>query len=270
MTQAVIIDKCFLQGAPASHVAALEKSHRLLMSDGLFYELLTGSEPGRSRCFAKLPVKDNPVEFVNHIGTLMRKEIDTHQPAGMPSQNKENIRFQFHPKLRTGNYEMPPEAQEEVDRMFAELSDDVIAFIERAKNTTDFFPDLFEGSQSERDLARANAENAIVEPGSLLAFYSQLQAPLGEKPLPPAAIVDESWAIYRWLQVQFLFALDVCVRYQGAVPETLTSKTFEKLEHDVLDAQVLMLACLEGGFATREKKLQRWWRLLRPDGQLFE
>jgi len=44
------------------------------------------------------------------------------------------------------------------------------------------------------------------------------------------------------------------------------SAAWEKLDHDVLDAQVLML----GAFATNEKKLIRWWRMLCPDGMLYE
>jgi hypothetical protein len=67
-----------------------------------------------------------------------------------------------------------------------------------------------------------------------------------------------------------LFALDVFVRYRGAVTEALNPITYEKMEHDVLDAQVFMLGCLEGAFATQEKKLKRWWALLCPDGDLYE
>ncbi|MNT61706.1 hypothetical protein D3C72_1993660 [compost metagenome] len=82
--------------------------------------------------------------------------------------------------------------------------------------------------------------------------------------------MTEDWAIYRWLQVQFLFALDLYVRYQGKVPDSMGSAAWEKLEHDVLDAQVLMLGCLEGAFATNEKKLIRWRRMLCPNGTLYE
>jgi len=62
----------------------------------------------------------------------------------------------------------------------------------------------------------------------------------------------------------------VYVRYRGALPETLSPSTYERMEHDVLDAQVFMLGCLEGAFATREKKLKRWWSLLCPDAPLYE
>lgn len=270
MQRAVVLDKSFLQGAPRSRVHALAESHRLVMSDALFYELLTGSEPGRSRCFAKLPQTDNPVDLVNHIGTLIRREIDTHKPAGRPSAHREELRFQFNPALLDGAYQLPSEAQQVIDEQFAEIKSDVVSFVERASGISSFFPSLLVGSQQERAQARAKVEKAIVAPGSLIEFYASLEPPPGQRPFPPASLIDESWALYRWLQIQFLFAVDLYVRYQGNIPKEFTDGVFERIEHDVLDAQVLMLGCLEGAFATREKKLKSWWSLLRPDGELFE
>lgn len=270
MQRAVVLDKSFLQGAPRSRVHALATSHRLVMSDTLFYELLTGSEPGRSRCFAKLPQRDNPVDLVNHIGTLMSIEIDTHRPAGRPSTHREELRFQFNPALLNETYTLPSEAQEVVDEQLADIKSDVISFVERASETSSFFPNLLTGSQQERAQARTEAEQAIAAPGSLVDFYASLEPPPGQRPLPPADLIDERWALYRWLQVQFLFAVDLYVRYQGNIPRQFTDRVFERIEHDVHDAQVLMLGCLEGAFATRENKLKSWWRLLRPDGELFE
>lgn len=70
---------------------------------------------------------------------------------------------------------------------------------------------------------------------------SNLEPPPGEKALPPASMIDESWALYRWLQVQLLFSVDVFARYQGNKPDLNSRATFEKLEHDVLDAQVMRM-----------------------------
>ncbi len=47
------------------------------------------------------------------------------------------------------------------------------------------------------------------------------------------------------------------------------AKAYEKIEHYVLDAHYLILGALEGAFATREKKLQRWYLLLCPEGRLY-
>ncbi|GAB4562190.1 MAG: hypothetical protein Tsb007_28000 [Rhizobacter sp.] len=197
-------------------------------------------------------------------------EIDTGHSAGKPSSHKETLRFQFQPELLTGAYVLPKEAKSEVKRQTKLLRKDVKSFVSRARSISSFFPTLLQGSQSEREEIRAIAEELVAKPGSLINFYSSLKPPLGERALPPADRVNENWALYRWLQVQFLFGIDLHVRYQGQIPSTFTPGIYERLEHDVLDAQMLMLGCLEGAFATKEKKLQRWWRLLCPGGTLYE
>lgn len=269
MKPAIVLDKSFLQGAKKVRIEVLSRTHRLIVSDALFYELLTSSEPGRSRCFSKFPPIENPVDLVNHIGTLMRLEIDTHVAAGKPSTHREKLRFQFNPHLVNADYQLPDEARITVDEQTADLRSDVASFIDQMPLIADFFPTLLNGTQDEQLSARESAEAAIAEPGALIPFYANLEPPPGERPLPSAKAVDENWALYRWLQVQLMFALDLYIRYRGSRVEVLTPAMYEKLEHDVLDAQVLMLGCLEGALATRERKLIRWWNLLCPGGTLY-
>lgn len=270
MTSAIVLDKSFLQGARTSQIQELAAAHRLVVSDALFYELLTAPEPGRTRCFAKFPPTENPVDLVNHIGTLMRIEIDTHSPCGKPSEHREKLRFQFNPRLVSADYVLPEQARVAVEDQTTQIQSDVAGFLEQVALVPTFFPNLLTGSTAEQKLAHAEAEGALAEPGALIAFYSGLEPPPGQKPLPPPHLVSEQWAVYRWLQVKLLFALDVYVRCRGVLPETLSPSTYERMEHDVLDAQVFMLGCLEGAFATREKKLKRWWSLLCRDATLYE
>jgi hypothetical protein len=49
----------------------------------------------------------------------------------------------------------------------------------------------------------------------------------------------------------------------------MTPQLRERIRHDVLDAQYLMLALLEGAFATKEKKMCEWWGKLMPEGVLY-
>jgi hypothetical protein len=270
MKPAVILDKCFLQGAPASSIKKLASTHRLVMSSALFYELLTCDSRGRKGCFFKLPNTENPVELVEHASQLIKNEIKTHRPSGKPSLHKEDIRFRFNSKLVNNDYELPLEAKAAIREQSDMLQSDIKQFIEQANLTPIYFPDLFTGTDEERTNARHEAEKKITANRFLLPLYSQLKSPEPQAPFPPHNLLDESWAIYRWLQVQLLFGLDLFVRYAGNIPDHLTKNIYIKLEHDVLDAQVLMLGCLEGAFATREKKLIRWWHLLCPNGELFQ
>ncbi|MBC7163124.1 MAG: hypothetical protein H5U26_13600 [Immundisolibacter sp.] len=128
------------------------------------------------------------------------------------------------------------------------------------------------GSDSDRESAKNEAIRIIAtDTASVLKFYGALEPSPGEEPLPPAEIVTPEWALFRWVQVQLLMSLDVFFRYRGRVPEAsaLTHCWYEKIEHDFLDAEYLVLGVLEGAFATFERKLQAYWQMLRPDGVLM-
>ena len=214
MQPSIVLDKCFLQGSTKGRIHELAKTHRLIVSDALFYELLTTGEPGRSRCFAKFPQVTNPVDLVSHIGALMRIEIETHCPSGKPSVHREKIKFQFNPHLLNSEYELPEEARLAVEEKTAQLHSAVQSFISRVPLMKSFFPNLLVGNDQQQLQEREQAERAIAEPGSLLPFYASLEPPQGQKALPSATIVTENWALYRWLQVQFLFALPFSASFQ--------------------------------------------------------
>ena len=266
----ILLDKNYLQGSTAAHMLQLAQSHQLLMADVLFYELISSSEPGRSRCFAKFPKIENPVILVNHVGALLKQEIESHEACGKPSTRYEDIRFQFNEALASANYALPPSAAEALREQTAELREDVERFLDRVRLIPTLIPNLLEGTTEDRQSLREAAEEVLAtDTDAMLKFYGSLEAPSGELPLPPATIMTRDWALFRWQQVQLLFALDAYCRFGGRVPDTLSGRAYEKVEHDVLDAHYLLLGALEGSFATREKKLQRWFGLLCPNGQLY-
>lgn len=201
----------------------------------------------------------------------MCREIETSMPSGKPSLYKEDVKFVFNEELINSEYCLPAYAQDAVEKETSRLKESVESFLQRISTIKSMFPELLKGSQETRKSAHLDAEKAISAPRALQPFIAQFTYPPDEgKHLRNSDSIDEEWALYRWVQVQLLFALDVYVRYQGNIPEPLTPTLYEKLEHDVLDAEQLILGSLEGAFATRESKHKRWWALLRPDGGLYE
>lgn len=269
MKPAIVLDKNYLQGCSRAQLVSLTKSHRLVMSGALFYELMTTSDEQRRRCFAKLPQTDNPVELVDHVGELMRRELKTGKPCGKPSSNTLEIRFRFNPGLLRDDYRLPEEALEAMREEGQNVAGEQERLVQLSEMTPLLFARLDSGSTETRQQGRIEAEAAIADVTEIIGFYRGLASPDPNSPFPDADIVGPDWAHIRWLQVQMLFALDIYVRYQGAVRAALSAKVLERLEHDIHDAQHLALGVLEGAFATREKKLTRWWSLLRPDGALF-
>ena len=266
----LLIDKNFLQGSKAIEIQRLMETHELLMPDVLFYELITSSEPGRSRSFAKLPNVDNPVALCKHLGGLLKHEIEHHRPCGKPSDNLEDLRFRFNEALANPGYQLPPYALEAVHEEDEQLRSDVSALLQLVESVPDIFPDLLKGSDAQREQERTEVEAAIAnDTKGILEFYASLASAQDAPPLPPPYAIDENWALFRWVQVRLLFVVDIYCRYGGKVPQDPAGRIYEKLEHDLHDAHYLILGVLEGALATREKKLQRWFALLRPEGRLY-
>jgi len=270
----VVIDKCFLQGSKADRIRELCLSHNVLMTDVLFYELISSSEPQRSRCFAKLPPTDNPVTLIQNTGALLRKEIDSHIPCGKPSKNQEEVNYRFNPNLSAENYVLPESASEALMEENERTLSNVGLFLRKAQVIPEIFPSLLSGSDVARKNAKEEAFNLIASDTDLIIkFYSELEPPSSEKPQPPSEIITPSWAIFRWIQIQLLISVDIFSRRNGNIPEaSALARTggYEKIEHDVLDAEYLLLGVLEGSFATRDRKLQNYWQLLCPGGVLMQ
>jgi hypothetical protein len=133
-------------------------------------------------------------------------------------------------------------------------------------------PEAFSGPSPIRGIARAEIERSISEDEEYVrATYRQIASEIRRlgRSCPPADNIDTRWTSYRWLQVFMLFALDIGSRYHCSSNARIPRGTYVKLMHDVIDAQYLILGLAEGGLATKEEKLKRWWRLLLPNGVLY-
>lgn len=268
MKPTLVVDKSFLQGTTTRRMHELVESHQLLMTESLFYEILS-NDRDRAKCFSKFPAVENPADLVMHVGGYLRKEISLRKIAPRPSESIIRTRFQFNPRLTQPGFQLPVEALEAQAEKLAEVHIDMKALIGRAATMPTIFPAAFTGTQQERDIARSLAEAAIArDRGIPMSIYAAFRAPKGERKPPPARYIEEDWAIYRWLQVHLLFALDLAIRNLANLNNPLSASLHEKIEHDVLDAEYLIVGTLEGSFATYERKLQRWFALLCPRGTL--
>ncbi len=264
----VVVDKSFLQGESVQAMHRFASQNRVLMTEALLYELLSNPVDRRA-CFLKFPSQENPVEIVMHCGYYLSKEINTRKIAPSPSLSAHRFSFKFNDALLEDSYSLPPDAVQTLDDQRHELLRDIASLRERASSMDTFFPDLASSNSAKRQAARYAAERAVGEPGSLRDFYASLRAPKGYKRAPPVKAIADDWALYRWLQIAMLFGIDLHFRFGPAVLERLSPDTEEQLEHDVLDAQYLLIGILEGRFATNEKKLRRWFRTILPNGTLI-
>lgn len=265
----VVVDKSYLRGASKSLIGQLSQSNRLLMTESLFYELIT-NEKDRAQCFSKLPIGENPVDLVMHVGGYLQKEHYRMKPAPKPSEAILKFPFRFHPALADGSFYPDFKQQQHIAQWAAEHRSDVQSLWVHARIVYERYPLIFSGSNEERAYARSEFERLIASSKeAVLAIYSGFKAPKGNRKHPSVRLVDESWFIYKWVQVNVLFAVDVAVRYSQFLDGKVPREIEEKLEHDVLDSQYLMIGAHQGSFAVEEAKLKRWFRLLQPNGRLY-
>ena len=246
----------------------MTEQHQFLMPDVLFYELISSDEPGRSRCFKKFPEKSNPIALVKSVPDLLRKELATHKPTGLPSENLLELNFRFNPSLREGSYILPDDLKTAIHESEAELDRDVSMLMDFTALET-VFPCIHTGETDERNKYKSECERYIAdnvyELGNTLSRFD----PPGGAVMPAPENLNEFWILLRWFQVRLLFSLDIFWRRGGTNPTTLTDGEKERLEHDVLDMQYLILGVLQRAFATRDNKLIEFYNLLCSDGTLM-
>lgn len=100
----IVIDKSFLDGAPAIQVRELVEHYEVLVIESLFYELMTTEDDRRKKAFTKLPQEARTFTLVPNVGTLLRYEIKERQPCGNLDNCCIEGNHQFHEGLRDGSY----------------------------------------------------------------------------------------------------------------------------------------------------------------------
>jgi len=265
MTTAVVIDKSFLQGVTTQRIAELASMHVLVMTDALFYELLTSDATTRARCFAKFPETDNPVRLVGHIGPMLLHEQRTNTKAEEFLNYELAYKFRFHPGLRKADYMLNQDTLAKTEVQTREIEEHINSYILRTNNALSFFPDAQSGSDAARNAALDSYEGDLANTETINSFYKTLDDPL----LPPHHLITPNWATFRLLQVSLLFSLHTIHRLRGPIPDVRSRAESERLEHDVHDRDLLLTAVMAGAFATKEKKLQRWWRLICTNRPLY-
>jgi len=264
MDATVVVDKNFLQGASRDQVHSLMATYKIVMPGALFFELMTTDLVARRKCFSKLPSLINPVYLVDHIDFLLRYEIEEKRPCGLPSNHRLKINFKFNEGLSDDFYQLPLDAQMVLNSQARQVDKDVSKLIEFSETIPDIFPNLLAGTTAQQEANLADAHALIAKVEEVHKVYEALASPHHSMPFPKIKSEFGTWAHIRWLQVQMLFATDLYVRYRGRLREITTPNVLLKLEHDVHDAQILVLGVMEGALITREQKLQRWFRLLNP------
>ncbi len=250
----------------------MASSHGLLMIEALLYELIKAESPNRAKLFSKFPAKERPFELVPNAGTLFRKEISENRSCGLPSEYIRRIDHSTTQLYRDPKYvitEKPELANAlTVHREVIQVDTDQLVLM--IADIPKLFPELASVPPADRQTFREAAELKICSNVDFVrarATKLVVESPYFVGSSPPT--VDKTWITFRWFQVNALFALDLWFKYPQGLESVGGDKLKERLRHDALDAQYLILGLLEGAFACNENKLCRWWGMLNPEGKLY-
>jgi hypothetical protein len=259
----IVLDKSYLQGAAGQEVSALCDSCNTLVTEDLVFELLTGDLETRTKCFRKLPQRENPAGIIAHPGTLMRYEVENRHPATPVWDHRMTGTFTFNEGLAAGDFKLTEEQAGGVREWEGNLAEDVEGFLQEVSTAERIFPPLDglrPGASPERveEICQRIASDAEM----IRTLYASF-APKGF-PLPP--IVGRTWVVFRRVQAHLLACVEYFARFGVGVNPTHRGR----LENERIDVNYLVLALLAQGLATRDRDMQRRFRRLCPDGILID
>lgn len=261
MARTLVLDRSYLESSKGSAVEALCDAYQVIMPEALFFEMFTAKEGKTPVLFRKLPDRDNPVAFVTHVGTLLRYEIESNKSAGPVEKLALHKRFEFNPRLRAGDFVLTPEQEVAMSQWSDFRRESAKGFLERYSCAHNWFPgtDKYVPGRPD-DVIRAAKNRVARDPLLIGRIYEEIRP----QHSPATAQIGPEWALYRWLQVQLVYALEYIKRH-GAGKSDLVAKS---VPSDVIDAQYVTTALLANGLASDDATIKEIFQLLNPTGEL--
>lgn len=264
----IILDKSYLQGSSPQRVEQLCGDCRTLLPDVLFYELFLAPSYMRAACFRKLPHDRNVIAVVTGVGDLFKFELISRAPC-TPLDKRFVKSLKLNNSLFNPTSKLTPEQTHYLNSKETDLDRQTLGTIGIWRSVDQFFPELKGLKPGGNDAAVQEARLAIASDTKAVrqiyeGIRQEWKVPIGfPNELPPATVIGPNWAVYRWLQVNLLAAIDVVSKYAGEIVPNAEKRTNER--HD-LDYTVTAL--LIGGLATKDRAMADRFRLLCPGGLL--
>lgn len=257
----IVIDKSYLQGAPAKTIRSLCEEHIVLFSETLLYEILTSDKLTRDSCFAKLPLTDNPVVLIPRIGPLIRYEIE-YMAASRILDHQLEFPYRFNPRFRDHTFRHSAHEEATLHQWQSDVDKEVLRFRNIATSLSVWCPALKSVSGEElKNVCRDLKKQACRDLKIIRMIYRDI-SPVG---FPPDHLLGPAWALFRWVQTKVLFALDYLGRY--GFGELLNIP--KRVEHDIHDSDYVAFGALSGTLATRDNDIAYNFLLCYPDGRLL-
>lgn len=267
----VVLDKSYVMASSATGLRSTFEEYDFLLPEVFLYEVAKATPEKRAKEFRKFPTVEKPFYLVPNVGVFLNHELTYHKACAKPSECLRNVDYSNVKNFSDPEYVLAPSLAQALEKRREEVFLDTEVFLEDIDLFRAEYP--HELQNIHRVKVRDELERKIVNDRDVFfKHYDQLQVDPKLNPGRieiPAEKIDDCWITYRWYQVRGLFALDLATRYPDTDVIRSSDATMERLRHDVMDAQYLTVAAIQGSFAVQEKKLKRWWMLLCPHGDLL-
>ena len=256
----VVIDKSYLRAASHDCMRGLAISHKFLVCESLTYEVSKDAPEIRADVFSKLPEPTTGWEYIPSVSWLIDYERKYNIECGRPSSHIVKRDYSIIETLKNPKQQLPDNvstAIKKLEHFFDDFSDALLLQIENLFQTTT-------PKKAEEELdALLKGEIRNEEKTNELIFSST-----GAK-LPDIRRFTPNSVTFRYFQVMTLYSYDMRRRYNSIAAIKNSTKARQKILHDAHDLNYLILALLEGKFATQERKLQNWWNTMENSESLI-
>lgn len=255
----VVLDKSFLQGTNSKDIADLCLNNDVLMPESLFFELLTTEPKIRAVCFKKVPKIENPLVLVPNVGTIIRYEIQNNKPCSDIREIAINVRYKFNEKLVSTNFTLTEQQRLDLSEWGNDIKSQIEDFKEKSAVVTGWFPKT-KGFKPGRDLSPIEEAKSLIcqDSNVVKSIYQQIK----HKTFPEPDQIHEKWALFKWIQVHILAALDYVGRYGDGNMDAIS----KKIENEFLDLDYCITALIVGGLASKDNGMIDRFKRIRPNG----
>lgn len=259
----IVMDKSYLQGKNKDQIRTLARGNQYFITRSFLYEVIKECPSNRAKLFKKFN-EEKPYILLPTFSDLFQYEMKNGKPCGLPSTYVVQRDYGFHSNLCNEDYHL-------TDEKLMVLKGENI-FLNR---TLILFELIIENNMELKNtITREDLDDKIINDDSFIQRqYDSLilsKCMFGHSVKPKKEQLNSGWFTFRWLQLMNLFTVDLAYRYASMDVINGSKKVKEKIRHDILDLEYLLFGIAEGAFATKEKKLIKWFSSLSKDGTCID
>lgn len=266
----MILDKSYVKSVKASEIEALSENNDLFLTVAFLYEVLKSEDKERSVFWKKLSnSRGDPIyKVLPSVYLMLLHEVNENEPTCNDIASYIGPRdYSIHKLLADEDYRFTEEEKTKIKEQKG--------FVNKGAQSLfchiNLYKKMYCFLMSEAKLKGVEPEKFLISDFSVkyigflmkLEFDKEMERERKSERFPEIESLDESWFLYKFIQVHNLVSYNIISRYSDLGILLETENAFEKLRHDYLDIEYLLWAISFKEFKTKENKLDRWFSLLK-------